>query len=202
MFSSTVFSQTSFFKKNDVVTEETKIENEFVADSSAEEKSLKFLSTPVDGAYISSSFSKSRFHPVLKTWKAHKGTDFCAPYGTPIKSTCDGVVESTGFTSGNGNYVKIKHNEIYSTQYLHMSRFIVVPGQNVKMGEVIGYVGSSGLSTGSHVCYRFWKNGIQINPFEEFNINFEISGNESEVMNEEEISDEDYEKYSSGFFKN
>lgn len=131
-----------------------------------EGKGLKtmFLKAPLDFFRISSRFSPKRFHPVQMTWKAHKGTDYAAPHGTPIKTTASGVVEKTGFTAGNGNYVKVKHNGTYSTQYLHMSKILVRQGQHVAQGEVIGKVGSTGLATGPHVCYRFWKNGVQVDP--------------------------------------
>jgi murein DD-endopeptidase MepM/ murein hydrolase activator NlpD len=127
-------------------------------------KTLKnfFLKTPIKFSRISSRFSSNRFHPVQQTWKAHKGTDYAAPYGTPITTTAAGVVEQTGFTTGNGNFVKVKHNGTYSTQYLHMSRILVRRGQHVIQGQVIGKVGSTGLATGPHVCYRFWKNGVQV----------------------------------------
>ena len=95
-------------------------------------------------------------------WKAHKGTDYAAPYGTPISTTAAGTVEQTGYTAGNGNFVKVKHNKVYSTQYLHMSRILVRRGQHVTQGQTIGLVGSTGLATGPHVCYRFWKNGVQV----------------------------------------
>jgi len=131
-----------------------------------EAKALKtmFLKAPLDYFRISSKFSPKRFHPVQMKWKAHKGTDYAAPHGTPIKTTASGVVERTGFTAGNGNYVKVKHNSTYSTQYLHMSKILVRKGQRVNQGEVIGKVGSTGLATGPHVCYRFWKNGEQVDP--------------------------------------
>jgi len=131
-----------------------------------EGKGLKtmFLKAPLDFFRISSRFSPKRFHPVQMTWKAHKGTDYAAPHGTPIKTTASGVVERTGYTAGNGNYVKVKHNGTYSTQYLHMSKILVRQGQHVAQGEVIGKVGSTGLATGPHVCYRFWKNGVQVDP--------------------------------------
>lgn len=124
-----------------------------------------FLKAPLKFGYrISSRFSKNRFHPVQKTFKAHKGTDYAASTGTPIVSTASGVVERTGYTAGNGNYVKVKHNSTYATQYLHMSKILVRRGQRVSQGEVIGKVGSTGLATGPHVCYRFWKNGVQVDP--------------------------------------
>ena len=129
-----------------------------------EGKALKnfFLKAPLKYVNITSRFSKNRFHPVQLTWKAHKGTDYAAPYGASIMTTASGVVEQTGFTAGNGNFVKVKHDRTYSTQYLHMSRILVRRGQRVNQGDVIGKVGSTGLATGPHVCYRFWKNGVQV----------------------------------------
>jgi murein DD-endopeptidase MepM/ murein hydrolase activator NlpD len=128
-----------------------------------------FLKAPLEFFRISSKFNPKRFHPVLKTMRAHLGTDYAAPHGTPIMTTADGVVEKAGYTSGNGNYVKVKHNNVYATQYLHMSKIApgMKPGRRVRQGEVIGYVGSTGLATGPHVCYRFWKNGVQVNPLDE-----------------------------------
>lgn len=123
-----------------------------------------FLKAPLKFSRISSRYSKRRLHPVQKVWKAHLGTDFAAPHGTPIVSTADGVVIASGYTRGNGNYVKIKHNNTYTTQYLHMSKRAAKRGQRIKQGQVIGYVGSTGLATGPHVCYRFWKNGQQVDP--------------------------------------
>jgi murein DD-endopeptidase MepM/ murein hydrolase activator NlpD len=127
-------------------------------------KTLKnfFLKSPIKFSRISSRFSTSRFHPVQHRWKAHKGTDYAAPRGTPITATAGGVVEQSGFTAGNGNFVKVKHNGTFSTQYLHMSKILVRRGQRVSQGQVIGLVGSTGLATGPHVCYRFWKNGVQV----------------------------------------
>lgn len=127
-------------------------------------KTLKnfFLKSPIKFSRISSRFSSSRFHPVQHRWKAHKGTDYAAPRGTPITTTAGGVVEQSGYTAGNGNFVKVKHNGTYSTQYLHMSKILVRRGQRVTQGQVIGLVGSTGLATGPHVCYRFWKNGVQV----------------------------------------
>ena len=126
-----------------------------------------FLKTPVKNSRISSRYSRNRFHPVQKRWKAHKGTDYAAPRGTPIWSTADGVVEAAKYTKYNGNYVKVRHNGTFTTQYLHMSKIAkgVRIGTHVKQGQTIGYVGSTGLATGPHVCYRFWKNGEQVDPF-------------------------------------
>ena len=126
-----------------------------------------FLKTPVKNSRISSRFSKNRFHPVQKRWKSHKGTDYAAARGTPIWATADGVIDAATYTKFNGNYVKVRHNGTYSTQYLHMSKIAkgIRPGVYVKQGQTIGYVGSTGLATGPHVCYRFWKNGDQVDPF-------------------------------------
>ncbi|MCA1752739.1 MAG: M23 family metallopeptidase [Cryomorphaceae bacterium] len=126
-----------------------------------------FLKAPLEFSRISSRYSKKRFHPVQKRWKAHLGTDYAAPGGTPIMSTGDGTVIESAYGKYNGNYVKVRHNSTYTTQYLHMSRRAANKGQMVKQGEVIGYVGSTGLATGPHVCYRFWKNGKQIDPYSE-----------------------------------
>ena len=126
-----------------------------------------FLKTPVKNSRISSRFSKNRFHPVQKRWKSHKGTDYAAARGTPIWATADGVIGAATYNKFNGNYVKVRHNGTYSTQYLHMSKIAkgIRPGVHVKQGQTIGYVGSTGLATGPHVCYRFWKNGVQVDPF-------------------------------------
>ncbi len=126
----------------------------------------QFLKSPIKFKYrISSRFSRSRKHPVLGYRRAHKGTDFAAPRGTPIMSTANGVVIASQRRGGNGNYVKVRHNATYTTQYLHMSKRKAKVGQYVKQGDIIGYVGSTGLATGPHVCYRFWKNGKQVDPF-------------------------------------
>lgn len=97
------------------------------------------------------------------------GTDYAAPHGTPIVSVADGVVEEAAFRGGNGNFVKVRHDNVYTTQYLHMSKFGpgIRRGVRVQQGQVIGYVGSTGLATGPHLCYRFWKNGKQVDPFRE-----------------------------------
>lgn len=126
-----------------------------------------FLKAPLKFSRISSRYTKRRFHPVQKRWKAHKGTDYAAPTGTPIWSTADGVVIKSSYTRGNGNYVKVRHNDKYTTQYLHMSKRNAKVGQRVKQGDVIGYVGSTGLATGPHVCYRFWVHGRQVDPYKQ-----------------------------------
>ena len=128
-----------------------------------------FLKEPVEYSRVSSRYTNRRFHPVQKRFKAHLGTDFAAPQGTPIRTVGDGVVLEAGRSLGNGNYVKIQHNKTYTTQYLHMSRFAkgIRRGSRVSMGQTIGYVGSTGLSTGPHLCYRFWKNGQQVDALKE-----------------------------------
>ncbi len=122
------------------------------------------LKYPIEFTRISSRYSMSRFHPVQKRYKAHLGTDFAAPSGTPIRSVGDGIVEEAQYKSNNGNYVKVRHNGTYTTQYLHMSRIAegVRAGTKVRQGQTIGFVGSTGLATGPHLCYRFWRNGVQV----------------------------------------
>jgi murein DD-endopeptidase MepM/ murein hydrolase activator NlpD len=131
-----------------------------------EGKSLRkaLLKYPIEFTRISSRYTKNRFHPVQRRWKAHLGTDFAAPTGTPIRSVGDGIVEEAQYKSNNGNYVKVRHNGTYTTQYLHMSRIAqgIRAGTKVKQGQTIGYVGSTGLATGPHLCYRFWRNGVQV----------------------------------------
>ncbi len=124
-----------------------------------------FLKAPVKTFRISSGFNLTRFHPILKRVKAHLGTDYAAPYGTPIHAVGNGTIIQMGYTQGNGNYIKIKHDKTYETQYLHMQGFAkgMKVGKPIRQDEIIGYVGSTGLATGPHVCFRFWKNGQQVN---------------------------------------
>lgn len=128
-------------------------------------KSFKkaFLRDPLKFTRISSRYNLNRFHPVQQRFKPHLGTDYAAPTGTEIRSVGDGTVVEARYTSANGNFVKIKHNSTYTTQYLHMSKIAsgMNPGARVRQGQVIGYVGSTGLATGPHLCFRFWKNGKQ-----------------------------------------
>lgn len=126
-----------------------------------------FLKAPLKYSRISSHFTKKRFHPVLKRYKAHLGTDYAAPQGTPILAVGDGEVIKSEYKGGNGNYVKIRHNGTYTTQYLHMSKRAAKVGDKVQQGDVIGYVGATGLATGPHVCFRFWKNGQQVDHLQE-----------------------------------
>lgn len=131
-----------------------------------EGNSLKkaFLRDPLKYSRISSRYNLNRFHPVQKRYKPHLGTDYAAPRGTEIRTVGDGTVVEAGYSRGNGNYVKIKHNGTYTTQYLHMSKIGsgIKKGTRVKQGQVIGYVGSTGLATGPHLCFRFWKHGKQV----------------------------------------
>jgi len=114
---------------------------------------------------ISSGFSHNRMHPILNQRRPHYGTDYAAPTGTPILAAGDGVVTEAQHRGGNGNIVQIRHNSVYRTAYLHMSRFAsgIRPGVSVKQGQVIGYVGQTGLATGPHLCYRLYKNSTPIN---------------------------------------
>ncbi len=125
-----------------------------------------FLKAPLRFSRISSRFSNSRMHPVLKIRRPHHGVDYAAPVGTPVYSIGDGVVVQTGYNGGAGNMVKIKHNSVYSTAYLHLKGYAggIRKGVYVKQGEVIGFVGSSGLSTGPHLDFRFYKNGSPVDP--------------------------------------
>jgi len=132
-----------------------------------EGKSMKsmFLSAPLKYSRMSSGYNlKRRIRQYGYRIKPHKGTDYAAPYGTPIWTTADGTISKRGYGSGNGNFVKVKHNPQYSTQYLHMSKIKegLKVGDYVKQGDIIGYVGSTGSSSGNHVCYRFWKDGKQV----------------------------------------
>ena len=140
------------------------------ADEKGKYLKTAFIKSPLQkGGNIVSRYKLHRFHPVLQVEKAHLGTDFAAPTGSPIIATASGVVIAAQFTQNNGNYVKIRHDKVYETQYLHMSRFArgIRNGVRVQQGQVIGYVGSTGLATGPHVCYRFWKRGVQVDPLKE-----------------------------------
>lgn len=138
-------------------------------DENGESIRRTFLMSPVKTNRITSRYSPRRFHPVLKRYKAHLGTDYGASRGTPIHATGDGVVLEATRRGGNGRYVKIKHNGTYTTAYLHMSKIGdgIRPGVHVSQGDVIGYVGKTGLATAPHVCYRFWKNGKQVDHLRE-----------------------------------
>jgi len=141
-----------------------------------------FLKAPVKFSRISSGFSLKRFHPVLKYNRPHFGTDYAAAAGTPIMTVGNGVIIEASRNPFNGNYVKVKHDATYTTQYLHMSRIAkgIRKGVRVTQGQTIGYVGSTGLATGPHVCFRFWKNGVQCNHLRE-------KTGENPVMNKSDL---------------
>jgi len=128
----------------------------------------QFLKMPVKFSRISSRYNLRRKIAFYgNKIRAHKGTDYAAPIGTEIMATANGTVTESRYKGGNGNYVKIRHNSTYSTQYLHMSKRAVKVGNVVKQGEVIGYIGMTGNTAGPHVCYRFWKNGRQVDPYKQ-----------------------------------
>lgn len=137
-------------------------------DEQANNLKRAFLKAPVRFSRISSRYNLNRR---IKYYgfklRPHRGTDFAAPIGTPILATADGVVTKSERRGGNGNYVKIQHNETYETQYLHMKARNVRVGQHVSQGDVIGWIGMTGNTSGPHVCYRFWKHGKEVDPFKE-----------------------------------
>ncbi len=137
-------------------------------DENANNLKRAFLKAPVKFSRISSRYNLNRR---IKYYgfklRPHRGTDFAAPVGTPILATADGVVTKSERRGGNGNYVKIRHNGTYETQYLHMKARNVKVGQHVSQGDVIGWIGMTGNTSGPHVCYRFWKNGKEVDPFKE-----------------------------------
>lgn len=126
----------------------------------------QFLKAPLQFQRISSRYSRSRYHPVANEYRAHLGTDYAAAPGTPVRSVGDGTVAVAGYDRANGRWVKIRHNGTYSTGYLHLSGIAdgIREGVEVRQGEVIGYVGSTGLATGPHLHYHFWKNGRAVDP--------------------------------------
>jgi murein DD-endopeptidase MepM/ murein hydrolase activator NlpD len=149
-----------------------------------------FLKAPLRFSRISSRFSNSRLHPILKIRRPHHGVDYAAPIGTPVHTIGDGKIIKTGYYGGAGRMVKIRHNSVYTTAYLHLSRYGsgIKSGKYVKQGDIIGYVGSSGLSTGPHLDFRFYKYGNPINPLK-------VKAPPVEPISEENI--EDYEKIKS-----
>jgi len=137
-------------------------------DEKADNLRRAFLSAPVKFSRISSRYNlRRRIKYYGNRIRPHKGTDFAANIGTPILATADGTVTKSERRGGNGNYVKIRHNNTYETQYLHMKKRNVRVGDFVRQGDVIGWVGMTGNTSGPHVCYRFWKNGRQVDPFKE-----------------------------------
>ncbi len=143
-------------------SEKDKINDHFDGNGQSIKKTL--MKTPINGARLSSSFG-NRKHPILGYTKLHTGTDFAAPMGTPIMASGTGVILKAGWCGGGGNCVKIKHNSTYSTVYAHMSKFArgIKKGVRVNQGQIIGYVGSTGMSTGPHLHYEVIKNGKKIN---------------------------------------
>lgn len=144
--------------------EDGNIHNYFDADGNSLRKA--FLKAPLNYKRISSRFTYARKHPIYKIVRPHTGVDYAAPAGTPVVTIGDGVVTMRQYKGGGGNTVKIKHNSTYTTAYLHLSKFAngLQVGQHVKQGQVIGYVGSTGSSTGPHLDFRVWKNGTPIDP--------------------------------------
>lgn len=134
-------------------------------DEQANSLQKAFLKAPLKFTRISSKYQKSRLHPVLRIYRPHLGIDYAAPTGTPIVSVGDGVVTEKRWSKGGGRTLKIKHNGTYRSGYLHLSKYAkgIAPGVKVKQGQVIGYVGSTGLSTGPHLDFRFWKNNQLVN---------------------------------------
>lgn len=127
-----------------------------------------FLKAPLQFSRISSRFSSARMHPILRIRRPHYGVDYAAPVGTPVHAIGDGRIIMAGTENGSGKMVRIQHNSVYSTAYLHLSRFAsgITPGAYVKQGDIIGYVGSSGLSTGPHLDFRFYRNGSPVDPLQ------------------------------------
>ncbi len=144
--------------------EDNTIHNYFDAEGNSLRKT--FLKAPLNYKRISSGFTYARKHPIYKVVRPHTGVDYAAPAGTPVVSIGDGVVTMKQYKGGGGHTVKIKHNSTYTTAYLHLSKYAkgLAVGQHVKQGQVIGYVGSSGASTGPHLDFRVWKNGSPIDP--------------------------------------
>jgi len=135
-------------------------------DTSGNSLRKAFLKAPLEFSRISSRYSGSRLHPVLRIRRPHLGVDYAAPAGTPVRAVGDGRVTSAGYSGESGNMVRIIHNSIYSTAYLHLSRYGpgIKSGVMVKQGQVIGYVGSTGLATGPHLDFRFYMNGSPVDP--------------------------------------
>ncbi|MEC7185931.1 MAG: peptidoglycan DD-metalloendopeptidase family protein [Bacteroidota bacterium] len=137
-------------------------------DQDAKNLRRAFLQSPIKFGRISSRYNlRRRIALYGNRIRPHKGTDFAAPVGTPILSTANGTVTEVSYTRANGRYVKVKHNNTYTTQYLHMQKANVKIGQFVEQGDVIGFVGMTGYTSGPHVCYRFWKNGLEVDPFKQ-----------------------------------
>ncbi len=137
--------------------------------SNGESLKRAFLKAPLSFTRISSTFTNARLHPIHKVWRAHPGIDYAAPTGTPVKAVGNGTVTFSGWGKGAGNYIAVRHKNGYETMYLHLSAFAkgLKKGLNVQQGDVIGYVGSTGYSTGPHLDFRMKKNGVYVNPLHE-----------------------------------
>jgi hypothetical protein len=135
-------------------------------DQNGENMKRQFLKAPLKFSRVSSRFSYNRMHPILKRRRPHLGVDYAAPYGTPVRSVGNGTVIHAGYSGGAGRMVKVRHNHMYTTAYLHLSKYGpgIRRGRKVAQGQVIGYVGSSGLSTGPHLDFRYYKFGKAVNP--------------------------------------
>ena len=137
-------------------------------DQDAKNLRRAFLQSPIKFGRISSRYNlRRRIALYNNRIRPHRGTDFAAPIGTPILSTANGTVTEVSYTRANGNYVKVKHNNTYTTQYLHMQKANVKVSQFVEQGDIIGFVGVTGYTSGPHVCYRFWKDGYEVDPFKQ-----------------------------------
>jgi murein DD-endopeptidase MepM/ murein hydrolase activator NlpD len=172
-------------------------------DAKGKELKKGILRTPVDGARISSKFSSARKHPILGFTRKHEGVDFAAPIGTPIYAAGDGVIEFVGKKGGYGNFVTVKHNKQFKTNYAHMSRFANIKvGSKVRQKQVIGYIGMTGITSGPHLHFEVVKDGKKINPAsQKFNTGKELSGKDlkdfneySKIINQSILSDKIIEK--------
>jgi murein DD-endopeptidase MepM/ murein hydrolase activator NlpD len=155
---------------NDGRTFDAVYDGEQAAYFDSEGKSLQkqFLKSPLRFKYISSYFSRNRLHPILKIRRPHLGVDYAAPYGTPVRASADGRVDYVGWNGGMGKMIKIRHNAVYSTAYGHLSRYArgMKRNKTVRQGDIIAYVGSTGISTGPHLHYSFYKNGKLMDPLD------------------------------------
>ena len=133
-------------------------------DADGVSRKAAFLRSPLEFSRVTSGFNLKRYHPVLKKRRPHYGTDFGAPTGTPIRAIGDGIIKTAGWNGGHGRYIKIDHNGPYASSYSHLSKIAVKDGSRVTQGQIIGYVGSSGMSTGPHLHYQFWVNGSIVDP--------------------------------------
>ena len=133
-------------------------------DAKGQARKKPFLRSPLKFSRVTSGFNRNRYHPVLKRRRPHNGVDFGAPKGTPVHAVGDGTVQFSGTNGGHGRFVKLDHAGPYESSYSHLSKLTVKKGQKVRQGQIVGYVGSTGLATGPHLHYQFWKNGAYVNP--------------------------------------